>query len=63
MATEDKIKVVYKSDRSICEAVYFGESKRSLKSQSLNLRSFKNCDCENNETAKIATLTGPKENS
>ena len=30
VATEDKNNIVYEIDCSICEAVYFGESKRSL---------------------------------
>ena len=31
VATEDKNNIVYEIDCSNCEAVYFGESKRSLK--------------------------------
>ena len=31
VATEDKSNIVYEIDYSNCEAVYFGESKRSLK--------------------------------
>ena len=34
VATEDKNNIVYEIDCSNCEAVYFGESKRSLKSRS-----------------------------
>ena len=34
VATEDKNNIVYEIDCSNCEAVYFGESKRSLKSHS-----------------------------
>ena len=34
VATENKINLVYKIDYSNCEAIYFGESKRSLKSRS-----------------------------
>ena len=38
---------------SICEAVYFGESKRSLKSCSdKHKRSVRNCDSDKNEIAK-----------
>ena len=33
-ATEDKNNIVYEIDCSNCEAVYFGKSKRSLKSRS-----------------------------
>ena len=36
-----------------CEAVYFNESKQSLKSRSdEHKRSFRNCDCDKNEIAK-----------
>ena len=34
MTTEDKNNIVYQIDCKNCEAVYFGESKRSLKSTS-----------------------------
>ena len=34
VATEDKNNIVYEIDCSNCEAVYFGESKQSLKSRS-----------------------------
>ena len=34
VATEDKNNIVYEIECSNCEAVYFGESKRSLKSRS-----------------------------
>ena len=40
-------------DCSNCQAVYFGESKRLLKSRSdEQKRSVRNCDCDKNETAK-----------
>ena len=53
IATEDKSNIVYKIDCSNCEAVYFGESKRSLKSRSdEHKRSVRNCDCDKNEIAK-----------
>ena len=53
VATEDKNNIVYEIDRSNCEAVYFGESKRSLKSRSdEHKRSARNCDCDKNEIAK-----------
>ena len=40
-------------DSSNCEAVQFGESKRSLKSRSDECkRSVRNCDCDKNEIAK-----------
>ena len=34
LTTEDKINIVYETDCSNCQAVYFAESKRSLKSRS-----------------------------
>ena len=34
--TEEKNNIVYKIDCSDCEAVYFGKSKRSLKSRFMN---------------------------
>ena len=34
VATEDKNNIAYEIDRSNCETVYFGKSKRSLKSRS-----------------------------
>ena len=34
VAAEDENKIVYKIDCSKCQVVYFGESKRSLKSRS-----------------------------
>ena len=53
VATEDKSNIVYEIDCSNCEAVYFGESKRSLKSRSdEHRRSVRNCDCDKNEIAK-----------
>ena len=53
VATEDKNNIVYENDCSNCEAVYFGESKRSLKSRSdEHKRSVRNCDCDKNEIAK-----------
>ena len=55
VAIEDKNNIVYEIDCSNCEAVYFGESKRSLKSLSdERKRSIRNCDCDNNETAKYS---------
>ena len=54
VATEDKNNIVYEIDYSNCQAVYFGESKRSLKSRSdEHKRSVRNCDCDKNETAKL----------
>ena len=45
--------IVYEIDCRNCEAVYFGESKRSLKSRSdEHKRSVRNCDCDKNEIAK-----------
>ena len=53
VATEDKNNIVYEIDCSNCEAVYFGESKRSLKSRSdEHKKSVRNCDCDKNEIAK-----------
>ena len=53
VATEDKNNIVYEIDCSNCQAVYFGESKRSLKSRSdEHKRSARNCDCDKNEIAK-----------
>ena len=53
VATEDKNNIVYEIDCSNCEAVYFGESKQSLKSRSdEHKRSVRNCDCDKNEIAK-----------
>ena len=49
LAIEDKNKVVYEINCSNNEAVYFGESKRSLKSWSDEYkRSVRNCNFENN---------------
>ena len=48
-----KNNIVYEIDFSNCEAVYFIESKRSLKSHSdEHKRPVRNYDCENNEIAK-----------
>ena len=53
VVTEDKNNIAYETDCSNCEAAYFGESKRSLKSRSdENKRSVRNCDCDKNEIAK-----------
>ena len=53
VATEDKNDIVYKIDCSNCLAVYFSESKRSLKSRSdEHKRSVRSCDCDKNEIAK-----------
>ena len=53
VTTEDKSNIVYEIDCSNCEAVYLGESKRSLKLRSdEHKRSVRNCDCDNNEIAK-----------
>ena len=50
MSSEDKINVASEIDCSNCwEAVYFGKSRRSLKSPSHeHKRSVKNCDRRNN---------------
>ena len=53
VVTEDKSNIVYEIDCSKCEAVYFGESKRSLESRSdEHKRSVRNCSYYNNEIAK-----------
>ena len=53
VATKDKNNIVYQIDCSNCNAVYFGESKRSLKSCSNeHKRSVRNCECGKNESAK-----------
>ena len=53
IATEDKSNIVYEIDCSNCQAVYFGESKPSLKSCSdEHNRAVRNCDCDKNEIAK-----------
>ena len=45
--------IAYEIDCSNCQAVYFGESKRSLKLRSdEHKRSIKSCDCDKNEIAK-----------
>ena len=53
VATEDKNNIAYEIDCSNCQAFYFGESKRSLKSRSdEHKRSGRNCDYDKNEIAK-----------
>ena len=53
VATEDKNNIIYEIDCSNCESVYFGQSKRSLKSCSdERKRSVWNRDCDKNEIAK-----------
>ena len=53
VVTADKNNIVYEIDYSNCQAVYFGESKRSLKLRSdEHKRSVRNCDCDKNEIAK-----------
>ena len=53
VATEDQNNIVYEIDCSTCQAVYFGESKRSSKSRSdERKRSVRNCYCDKNEIAK-----------
>ena len=53
VVTEDKNNIVYQIDCSNSEKVYFGESKRSLKSRSdKRKRSVRNWDCDKNEIAK-----------
>ena len=53
LVTGDKNKIVYEIDCSNCQKVYFGESKRSLKLRSDELkRSLWDCDCDKNEIFK-----------
>ena len=53
VATEDKSNIVYETGCSNCESVYFGESKCSLKSRSLEHKiSVRNCHCDKNEITK-----------
>ena len=53
VATDDKNNIVSEIDCSNCEAVYFSESKGSLKLHSdEHKRSVRNCDCDKTETAK-----------
>ena len=55
VAREDKNNIVHEINCSNCETVYFGESKRSLKSRSHeHKRSVRNCDCDKNEIAKLS---------
>ena len=59
VATEDKNNIAYKIDCSNCEAVQFGESKRSLKSRSdEHKRSIRNWNCDKNEIAKYCWEAG-----
>ena len=52
-AQEDKNNIVYEIDCSNYVAVYFGESKRSLKFHSdKQKRSYRNSNCKTNEIAK-----------
>ena len=53
VATEDKNNIVYEIDCSNCEAVYFGESKQSLKLRSdEHKKSVRNYDFHKSELAK-----------
>ena len=51
LTTEDKNNIVYEIDCSNCQAVYFGESKRSLKSRS-DEHKISASDCDKNEITK-----------
>ena len=54
VAAEDKNNIVYEIDCSNCETVYFGESKRFLKSRSDEHKtSVRNCNCNK---MKLQTL-------
>ena len=49
VATEDKNNIVYEIDCSNCQAVYFSESKQSLKLHSdEHKRCIRNCHCDKN---------------
>ena len=53
VAIEDKNNIVYETDCRSCQAVYFGESKRSLKSLSdEHKRSIMKYVCDRDEIAK-----------
>ena len=53
VTTEDKNNIVYEIDCSNCEAVYFSDSRRSLKLRSdEHKRSVRNCNCDKNVIAK-----------
>ena len=53
VATYDKSNIVYEIDCSNSQEIYFGESKRSLKSRSDEHKRFvRNCNCDKNEIAK-----------
>ena len=53
VATEDENNIVYEIDCSNCKAIYYGGSKRSLKSRlDEHKRSVRNCDCDKNVIAK-----------
>ena len=59
VATEDKNNIVYEIDCNNCQAVYFGESKQSLKLHSgERKRSVRNCYCDKNEIAKHCREAG-----
>ena len=59
VTTEDKNNIVYEIDCSNCEAIDFGECKRSLKSLSDEHKRFvRNCDCDNTVGKQITALTG-----
>ena len=58
LATEDENKIFYEVHCSNYEVVYFGESKRSLKSRSdEHKRSVRSCDCHKNEIAKKLSVS------
>ena len=53
VAKSDKNNIAYEIDCSNSQAVYFGESKRSLKCRSNeHKRSVRNCGCDKNKIAK-----------
>ena len=66
VATEDKNNIDYEIDCSNCQAVYFGESKRSLKSRSDELKDLSKTAIVirmkllNTAGKQITTLTGTR---
>ena len=66
VATEDKNNIVYKIDCSNCQAVYFGESKRSLNHVQMNTKDLLGIAIVirmkllNTAGKQITTLTGTR---
>ena len=63
IATKDKNIISYEIDCSNCQAVFLGESKRSLKTRSDEHETpLRNYDCEKNGTERRLILRKIKEN-